>query len=73
MGNTIDELFFTGDQRIDIVGHLIKRYAQALKAGTTVKMKAFTQMSFTKTLCGGFESEHFLPVRAHPDQYREGQ
>ena len=56
MGNTIDELFFTGDQRIDIVGHLVKRYAQALKAGTVVKMKAFTQMSFTKTLCGGFES-----------------
>lgn len=36
-------------------------------------MEAFAQMSLPKALGSGFQSEHFLPVWAHPDQYREGQ
>ncbi len=30
-------------------------------------------MSFPKTLCSSFQSQHFLPVRSHPDKYRKGQ
>ena len=73
MGNPVDQLFFTGNQRIDIVRHLIKSNAQPFKTGAAVKMQSFTEMTFTEPLGGGFQSQHFLPVWTHPDKHRKGQ
>ncbi|MNI62453.1 hypothetical protein D3C73_1177770 [compost metagenome] len=73
MGDAINQLFFAGNERIDIVRHLVERHAEPLKTGTAVKMQPFTQVSFTKPLRRRFQPQHLLPVRTHPDKHREGQ
>ena len=30
-------------------------------------------MTLPKTLCGGFQFQHVLPVRSHPDEHRESE
>ncbi|MNB96805.1 hypothetical protein D3C75_440190 [compost metagenome] len=73
MGDAVDQLFLTGNQGVDIIGHLVKGHAETLKAGGAVKMNPLCQMPVTKALGGGLETENVLPVGAHPDKHREGQ
>ena len=67
----VDQLFLAGDKGIDVIGHLVKGHPQTFKAGTAVEVNTLCKMPLAKTLRGGFEFQHVLPVRAHPDKNRK--
>ncbi|GAS79758.1 hypothetical protein NGUA41_04667 [Salmonella enterica] len=73
MGDTVNQLFFTGDQGINVIRHLVERDTQTFETGAIIEVQAFSQVTLAKALRGGFEPEHFLPVRAHPDKHRKGE
>ncbi len=73
VGYPVNQLLFTGDQRVNIVGHLVKRHAEPRKARRFIKMNALIQMPFAEPLRRGLKAQHLLPVRAYPDKHRQRQ
>ena len=73
MSDTVNKLFFTGYQGVDIIRHLVKGHAESLEARHAIEMDALAKMAFAEALCGGFDSQHILPVRTHPDKHRKSQ
>ncbi|MNZ49772.1 hypothetical protein D3C78_675480 [compost metagenome] len=73
MGDTVYQLFLAGDQRIDVIRHLVKGHPKPVQTGGRIEMGTFIQVPGTQALCRIFQLQQILPVRAHPQKHRQRQ
>ncbi|CSG06175.1 Uncharacterised protein [Shigella sonnei] len=50
MSDTVNKLFFAGNQGVDIVRHLVKCDTKSFKARTLIKVDTFIEMPIAKSL-----------------------